>query len=131
MKWVSHPCRENKKKTLILVSFLTLLFVGLYIWFEWWGLAIGVVLIASSLFPYFAPTKYEFSEEYIIIKGLVVEKKKKWKEFRSFYPDRNGVFLSPFLEPRRLENYRGIYIRFGNKKDEVIEFVREKLDADY
>ncbi|OYD13624.1 hypothetical protein CH333_10655 [candidate division WOR-3 bacterium JGI_Cruoil_03_44_89] len=127
MKWSSHPCAENKKRTTFLLVFLGVLFVGLFIWFKLWGLLIGIVLVGSALYPYFIPTRYEFSEEYMVIKGFFLQQKKWWGEFRSFYPDRNGVFLSPFPEPTRLENYRGIYIRFGNKRDEVMEYVKKKV----
>jgi hypothetical protein len=127
MEWTSHPSLENKKKTIFLIVFLVGLFTGLYVWFKLWGLLIGIILIGSAVYPYFVPTRYEFNEKYIVIKGLFMQRKKQWKEFRSFYPDRNGILLSTFPKPTRLENYRGIYIKFGNRRDEVIEYVKKKV----
>lgn len=127
MEWTSHPYIENKKKTTLLAVFLWVLFIGLYVWFKLWGLIIGILLIGSAVYPYFIPTRYKFDEEYIVIKGLFMQRKREWGEFRSFYPDKNGIFLSPFPKPTRLENYRGIYIKFGDRRNEVIEYVKRKI----
>lgn len=48
--------------------------------------------------------------------------------FRSFYPDKRGVLLSPFTRPSRLENFRGVYVRYDGNKDEVDAFVKEIFD---
>lgn len=128
MKWTSYPCLENKRRTVLLIVFLAALFTGLYIWFGLWGLVIGLILVGTSVYSYFIPTRYEMNYEKILIKGLFMTKKKQWIEFRSFYPDRNGVLLSPFVVPSRLENFRGVYIRFGNKHDEVIEYIEKKIN---
>ena len=56
---------------------------------------------------------------------------KLWSDFRSFYADRNGVLLSPFARPSRLENFRGVYVRFGrSNRDEIRDFIRRKVRAD-
>ncbi len=128
MEWVSNPCLESKRRTILLLLFLAALFAALYIWFEIWGFIIGLLLVGSSVYPYFASTKYEMSDEHIVIKGLFMTRKKSWKEFKSFYPDRNGVLLSPFPRPTRLENFRGTYLRFGKKRHEISEYIRERLE---
>lgn len=127
MEWVSQPCIENKRRTIFLLIFLVALFIGLYIWFELWGLIIGLLLVGSSVYPYFAPTRYVMDEDDIIVRGLFMTKRKRWNEFKSFYPDKNGVLLSPFSAPSRLENFRGIYLRFGKRRKEIIEFIQRKM----
>jgi len=42
--------------------------------------------------------------------------------------DKNGIFLSPFRKPRRLENFRGIYLMVGENRDEVISFIKERIN---
>ena len=56
---------------------------------------------------------------------------KPWSDFRSFYADRNGVLLSPFARPSRLENFRGVYVRFGDsKRHEILDFIQRKVRPD-
>jgi hypothetical protein len=56
------------------------------------------------------------------------ELRKKWSQYRSCYPDKNGVLLSPFVRPSRLENFRGTYIRFWNNREEVVSFVKTMIE---
>jgi hypothetical protein len=69
-------------------------------------------------------------EEGITVKGTTVKRNKKWTEFRSYYKDKNGVFLSPFPRPTRLENYRGLYIRFSENEEEVMDFVSSHIEME-
>ncbi len=113
-KWESHPIVENQIRTIILTIFLIGLFVGIYfLWGFWWFL-ISFVFILSSLSSYFMKTNYTLTEESIEIRSFLSHLKKEWKYYRSYYEDKNGIFLSPFVKHSRLENFRGVYLRFGN-----------------
>jgi hypothetical protein len=37
------------------------------------------------------------------------------------------VLLSPFAEPSRLENFRGLYVMFEGNRDAVTKFVQEHI----
>jgi len=88
-----------------------------------------MLVLFLSLFSYFVPTEYIFTEQEIIIKGLLFERKFLWSHFKRYYVDNRGIFLSPFSNPTRLENFRGVYIRFGKgDRDAIIRFVKRKID---
>jgi hypothetical protein len=127
MSWVSHPFKEHKRRSIILIVFLFFLWIGLYHYFGWLALFLGILLVGSAIYPYFIRTTYTLDDKKIKIKGLFMEKEKEWFEFRSYYPDRNGVLLSPFTKPSRLENFRGTYLRFSGNRAQVIEFVSHKI----
>lgn len=82
----------------------------------------------SSLSPFFFPTRYELSEDKVKVYFLAVKKEKTWSEFRSYYPEKNGVFISPFAKPSRLENYRGIYLRYDKNQEAVLDFVKSRIN---
>ncbi len=128
MNWKSCPYKEHPRKTMFLVIFLIAIWVGVYFSFGLYGIIIALILLGGGLLPYWLPTYYSLDEEGIKIKGIILEKVKKWEEFRSYYEDKNGVFLSPFAKPTRLENYRGIYVRFNNNSNEVIDFISTKVE---
>jgi len=83
----------------------------------------------GSLAKFYFPTSYRFSQERIMIKTTTQTLNKKWSQFRSCYPDKNGILLSPFSHPTRLENFRGIYIMFAGNAEEVTRFARQRLEA--
>ena len=37
------------------------------------------------------------------------------------------MFLSPFVEPSRLENFRGLYLMTEKNNEEVAEFIRARI----
>ena len=81
----------------------------------------------GSLSSFFLPTQYLLDNDKVRIKFFFTIREKKWGMFRSYYVDKNGVLLSPFEKPSRLENFRGQYIRFDRNKDQVVNFVKSKI----
>jgi hypothetical protein len=128
--WISHPAKERPVATV----FVTLFILGtFYIVFSITGSAI-MVLIAGLIFlmtlsTYFLPTTYTVDEKTVSIKFQFSVKKRNLLAFRTLYPGRRGVLLSPFLAPSRLENFRGFYLRYGkDNKTEVDRFLAELLE---
>ncbi len=130
LSWTSHPLKKSKKKTVCLISALFLIW-SLVFWataYSWGFLFLAVLILTASLSPYFFPTKYKLTQDKVKVHFLAVKKEKTWLEFRSFYPDKNGVFISPFAKPNRLENYRGLFLRYEGNQEEVLNFVKSKID---
>ena len=75
------------------------------------------------------PYRYELYENQLVVTAPLYRLIKPWDVFRSFYVDNNGVLLSPFAKPSRLENFRGVYVRFGENRSEVLDFIREKIST--
>ncbi len=77
---------------------------------------------------FFFPVKYGLNKDFVWKKIGPVNVRKQWIQLRSFYPDKNGVLISPFPKPSRLETFRGIYIRFaGIDRETVLEAVKNNL----
>jgi hypothetical protein len=125
LSWQSLPARRSPLRTGLVMIVLAAMFafVSWYTSSAFMGLVLTVVL-ALSLGAYFFPTWYTFSADGIVVRTLVTKMQRPWATYRSHWPDRNGVLLSPFPHPSRLENFRGVFIRFENNRDEVLAFVR-------
>jgi len=98
LAWVSHPAKARRLVTVSVVIFLHILMALVYsltssILFT--GIA-GVILF-GSLTQYFMPTKFRFTEEKVRIQYTLTKIEKEWSQYRSYYRDKNGVLLSPFL----------------------------------
>jgi len=128
IKWVVHPVKKNWKVSAFLVFFLIAICASIYFSFDSLiFLIISIVFLFCSLLPFFLPTTYILQDERIVVKSLFREISRQWDYFKRYYPDRNGVLLSPFPYVTRLENFRGLYLRFGNNRDDVIRFIKEKI----
>lgn len=126
--WTIHPVKKNWKVSIAVILFLLSLCVAIYISFNSLAfLFLSIVILFVSLMPFFFPTTYSINEDCVVIKSVYRRLSRNWNTFKSFYPDKNGVLLSPFVSPSRLENFRGVYLRFGNNKPEILDFVAKKL----
>lgn len=136
LEWRCHPAKRR-----LSVSFAVSLFVIIVAMAVFYSTdsraftVLALVVMLGSLAKFYFPTSYKLTAETVNIKTTTTTISKAWSQYRSFYPDKNGVLLSPFAEPSRLENFRGLYLMFSNNRDEVIAFVQahigqvSKLDA--
>ncbi|MCP4684347.1 MAG: hypothetical protein GY867_02765 [bacterium] len=126
--WTCHPV---KRKPLVSAAVSVLiLVVGItvqYIMQSPLFAVFSMVVVFGALAKFYWPTSYRLSDRRIMVKTTTQTLHKDWKIYRSCYADKNGVLLSPFEEPSRLENFRGLYIMFNNNRDEVIAFVRARV----
>lgn len=125
LSWRSFPARRSFLRTALVIVILIALF-GFISWYTtslFMGLVLTIV-VTLSLGSYFSPTWYTLTDEGIAVRTLVTKMQRPWNVYRSHWPDKNGVLLSPFPVPSRLENFRGVFIRFEDNREAVLEFVR-------
>lgn len=126
--WRVHPLRESWTRSIFLFLFLLLLFSGIYWLFQSAFITLlSTIFVTGSLYRYFVPFRYELYDHQLVVTAPLYRLTKSWDTFRSFYVDKNGVLLSPFAKPSRLENFRGVYVRFGPNRSEVLDFIRDKI----
>ena len=126
--WRVHPLRESWTRSTLLLFFLLLLFSGIYWLFQSVFVALlSAIFVISSLYRYFVPFRYELYEHELVVSAPFYRLTKPWDTFRSFYVDTHGVLLSPFATPSRLENFRGVYVRFGANRAEALDFIKDKI----
>ena len=130
IKWTVYPIKNNWKVSVGLIVFLVILCVAVYFSFDSVTfLLLSAVILICSLSPFFFPTTYMLKDESVVIKSLLRTFSREWGYFKSYYPSKSGVLLSPFSLPSRLENFRGLYIRFSDNRSEVLDFIGRKIDA--
>ena len=132
LSWTVHPLVENWRKSILLGAFLTLLFIGIYWGFQSIYIALlSAIFLLGSLYKYFLPFHHHCEADKLIITSCCYRLERPWDTFRSFYVDGNGVLLSPFARPTRLENFRGVYVRFGqHSPEEVVDFITRKISPE-
>lgn len=124
MSWVSHPAKIRKTAAGLVLSFIIIVFIVVYmVTMSLLMVFLAMIIFAASLSSFFFPTHYELSRDRVKVKYIFNKVEKQLDSFRSYYPDKNGVLLSPFTRPSRLENFRGLYIRYHLNKQEVDSFL--------
>ena len=130
LEWVSHPARRNMKVTISVSLFLAVLIFLVYVLtYSIFFTVLAIIILYASLAAFYFPTRYRLDSEKIAVKTMTQTLHKNWSQYRSYYPDKNGVLLSPFVRPSRLENFRGLYIRFGDNREEVTSFIKKRMET--
>ena len=131
LQWTTHPLRRKPLVAVFVTVFI--LVIGFLVLLTTDSKTFGtlaLVVLFASLAKFYLPTRYKLTDRRLMVKTTTQTVYKDWSQFRSFYADKNGVLISPFIQPSRLENFRGIYLIFESNKDEVMRFVSEHVKSD-
>jgi len=127
-EYVCHPAKRDMRITILATFFIVVCIVLVYlISYSMLLVGLAILILFGSLAGFYFPTRYFFYDDHFIVKTTLQSLRKEWAQYRSYYPDKNGVLLSPFGRPTRLENFRGLYIKFAGNRDRVMEIVRSKI----
>ena len=128
LSWVVHPLKRKPLVSILTTVFIFIIVLGVRYSMDSAGFAgLAMVILFASLAKFYFPTSYTLSEKGITIKTTTQTLKKEWKLYRSCYPDKRGIFLSPFEGRSRLENFRGIYLLCNDNVSAVSNFVKKMM----
>lgn len=130
-EWTVHPFAESPKRAVIAIMAPVVTCLLVYLWMQsWFWVGLAFFLMITSEFPFFIKTRYRFDEKGISQKRGGVVQSRPWEQIKSYYPDRTGVLVSPFLQKTWLENFRGLYLQFGRHKEDILSYLDRKIPQD-
>lgn len=130
LTWKVHLLREQPSKLLLVIPAAALSLVASCVLFQTFTLGLIVLfLIMASLAEYLFPIRYQLDERGASARTLTSLTRIEWRRVKKYYLDDHGIKLSPLSRQTRLEAYRGVYLRFGDRRDEIIRAVKEIRDA--
>lgn len=128
LRWRSLPLVDDYPRSLVLIATVAAVCTGAH--FAFGGVVyalLAAAFLAVSLRSYFLPTWVELDEAGVRLRFLGRTRAVAWDEVRRVDVHREGVHLSPFPEPSRLDSFRGTFVRFAGNAEEVERFVRRKV----
>lgn len=130
LRWSVHPVRKGGARLIIALFSIPLFGAAVYLSttsYTWSTFAAGVLFL--SLSRYFFRTHYTLTPDVLEARYPGRKVRRRWSEFASCKVERAGVFLSPYKKTSRLENFRGIFLLTGDRQEEVVDFVRDRLEG--
>ena len=123
ISWRSWPLVDDGRRAYALVAIIAGVSLGVGLSFESapWGLFSAVMLLVFTG-RYFVPTTYTLDAGGVRARFLGRETRRAWSGVRALYKHADGVHLSPFARPSRLDPFRGLFLRFTGNRDEVLAF---------
>ena len=104
----------------------------------WYGLdgalygAVTLAVLLASVTRYLLPTRFALTDEGVSSSHLFRTQLRKWSEFRRLDRHADGLFLSPFVIPSRLDSFRGIFLPCAGDlslRDEVTAIAQAHIGA--
>lgn len=129
LDWTAHPLAENPwPKSTALGGVVVAVAALASFSFEGseYGLLSLVVLLAS-LSSYFLPTHYQLGEAGVQVRHLGRSRLRPWAEFCRIDRCPEGIFLSPFSRPSRLDSFRGCLLRAPRDPEAVRSFAQRHV----
>ena len=128
--WTSHPLREEPlAKSVLLV--LIILGVAFIVGISFQSItfaALSLALLTAAMSRYFFSTRYAIDARGFTI-AHIGTRKYSWTNFRRVVRHSDGVFLSPFAKPHRLDTFRGQFLRSKNPA-EIYHVVQQHINID-
>lgn len=122
--WSTRPWSHQRRKG---VSALAIMAGAMYGSFVWGGPILGLlalVVLAGGAGPFFVTTRYRLTPEEVSVDSPFLRTRRPWSRFRRAYVGEQGVSLSPFKGKHLLEPYRSVMLRYGERREEVLRWVR-------
>jgi hypothetical protein len=112
----------------VVVVFVLVLSLAVQVFFDssWWS-AVTLLLLSLSVLPYYTRTHYRLDHTGVVARGLIGVYRRPWSEIRAHFAHPDGVLLSPLDRPSRLAYTRGVFLRFSDNRNEVLERVEAYL----
>ena len=129
LSWTTHPIKKRPLVAVLVSVFILLVSIMVFaITASKWFTALALIVLFGSVAKFYLPTRFRLTEEYVIVKSSTQTIAKRWSDIRSYYVDKNGILLSPFAEPSRLENFRGLYLIANDNKNEIETFIKQRIN---
>lgn len=130
LRWRSHPLMEGFRRSVLLIAVMLAVIASVHVGFGGLGYALlAAVFLAVSLSSYFLPAWYELDGDGAALRFLGRTRRLAWRDVRRVDVRKDGVHLSPFDAPSRLDPFRGLFLRFSGNADEVVSFVESQVAA--
>jgi len=129
VQWRSWPVRERMAAASMVVGGLVA--AGLLVrWItgQTHLALVAVAVLAIALARFFLPTLFELNPDGVSQWRLGRRRRIPWREIRSYEICAAGVLLLPHADPCPLDAYRGLYLPWGQHRDEVLAHLHYYLD---
>jgi hypothetical protein len=128
-RWRVHLVRQQPERLpVVLLVLIGAPVMGLMLMGHWLFAVAAFWMVFSATADYLLPIRYEMDAQGVRQKGWS-PRVMSWERVRRVVWGEQGVLLSPFAQPSRLDAFRGIFLWYGNHADEVRAWIERYCPA--
>lgn len=124
LRWTVHLLREQPQKAWIAAAIMLLASVVVGVAFRSAGMGLlALVLLWLATRDYWLPVRYSVDEKGATVRYFGAAFDIAWERVKYVTVTSEGVKLSPLPPRSRLEPFRGVYLRFADNREQVLEAI--------
>lgn len=124
LRWKVHLLREQPQRAWIAAAIILLAAVVVGLAFRSAGMGVlALVLLWLATRDYWLPLQYYVNEKGVGVRYLGAAFDISWDRVKYVTVTADGVKLSPLPPSSRLEPFRGVYLRFADNREQVLEAI--------
>lgn len=126
LRWKVHLAgRDRLYRPVLAVVLIVLVLAYLqHLSGQKWFTVFGCAFLFLSLADYFFPLNFRLTDKGACRSGIFGTKFLPWERVKHCYLDDKGIKLSTLPKRSALEGFKGLYLYFGDNRDELVEAVR-------
>lgn len=130
LEWtVDLGAGKGSKKVVVAAAALAAASFGVFVMGEPWLGIFALAAIFGSTLEIFVPQRYRLDESGARVRNGPSVTEIEWARVKRIEQCEEGVRLSPFEKPSRLDAFRGVFLRFDGNRDQVLAKMRELWDG--
>ncbi|MBT3342562.1 MAG: hypothetical protein HN712_17370 [Gemmatimonadetes bacterium] len=121
LQWRAHPWHQEsplKSTSLLAVIFIVAIVAAWSFEQMLYGIISALLLLAATS-RYLLPTNFLLSQDGVAATHLWNTRRLTWQQVLRIDVHRDGLFLSPFRQPSRLDGFRGLFLRYADNGGQV------------
>lgn len=125
-RWQVHLAKvQPERLPVVLLALLGAPLLGAWLMGHWIFGLVALWMLWSATADYLLPIRYEADANGVRQRGWS-PRVMRWERVRRVVWGENGVLLSPFAQPSRLNAYRGVFLWYGDQREVVESLVRTR-----
>lgn len=127
--WTAHPARRRPDQVALVAAVVLLSAWAVLVTLgSPYLAALGAVLIAIAIAPFWLPTHYRLDDDGVEERRWPRRRFRPWSELRRLQIGPGAALLSPFSRRHRLERLRGLVVYFdGGDRDAIVAALEARL----
>jgi hypothetical protein len=131
MSWrVSLAARDGLLRPFAaLTIIICVLVIGAYMYRDTVLVSVSACILFLATADYFLPMRFWLTREAAFRRTIFGTKFMPWSKVKHCYLDEKGIKLSSLEKQSRSEAMKGLFLYFGDKRNELVEAVRNLAPA--
>ena len=130
LDWIIWPLKESWIRSVAVIVFLAVIVWAISRSFGSIWIFPATVILFLFLAGFFLPTYYHLNGDVIKVRAFLSTKKRDWTALGNYSAGKKGVHLGSQSKTATLLGGRSVYLPYGEKKKEILDFIAEIMDRE-